>query len=282
MAKLTRAVFRSSWISSFIILSALIPQIAAAGSAIFYQGELRSGGAPVTGWYDFEFRLYDVPEGGKPIATVQRAAQTYVQNGTFTLFLDFGDIPDGVTGYLEVSVRSDGSADPYTVLSPRQVVGAVTTSGLGIESTAGESWRLGVTVENEAAYSAVIGRPAGESGAFRSDRDTRDIRFMFPAAATEKTIRAAQFYLIQRSGVYADSATLSLETYDMNGTLQHQASSAVDVKTAATGTWTAFTLSGSGDDLVVSPGEYLCVHFALGGDPGGDLDVRPMFEVEVE
>ena len=268
--------------SCIIVLSLLVPPASAAGSAIYYQGELRSGGEPVTGWYDFEFQLYDTAEGGKPLSAVQRAAQTYVQNGTFALFLDFGVVPDGAAAYVEVGVRPDGSADPYAVLAPRQSVAAVATSDIGLQSTEGETWRLGVNSESGAAYSVVIGRPAGETAAFRSNRDTEGIYFMFPAPATAKTVQSAQFYIIQRTGDYTDAATISLEVYDFDGVLQHQASSSVDAKTAATDAWTTFTLSGTPDDLVVSPGEYVCAHFALGGTPGGDLDVRPTFEIEVQ
>ena len=39
--------------------------------------------------------------------------------------------------------------------------------------------------------------------------------------------------------------------------------------------------SVSPDELVVSPGEFLAFHFNLSTGPSGDLDVRPIFEVEV-
>ena len=282
MRRESQASLVFSVISSLVVLLGIcVSPSAAADGVVFYEGELRSGGEPVSGWYDFEFQLYDGPDGGKPLSATQRAAQTYVQNGTFSLFLDFGDIADGAAAYVQVSVRPEGSEDAYTVLSPRQPVGAVTTSGVEAAATAGETWSLGVNAEGTAEYSAVIGRPAGETGAFRSDRAVQDIRFMFPAPATAKTIQSAQFYIVQRTGDYTETATVTLEITAFDGTLQHVASDPIDAKTAATRAWTSFTL-GSGDDLVISPGEYLCVHFKMAGEPGGDLDVRPLFEIAVE
>jgi hypothetical protein len=43
-----------------------------------------------------------------------------VTEGIFTAELDFGAVFDGTALYLEIGVRPDGSADPYTTLSPRQ------------------------------------------------------------------------------------------------------------------------------------------------------------------
>ncbi len=47
-----------------------------------------------------------------------------VTDGIFTAQLDFGSVFDGTALYLEIGVRPDGSADPYTTLSPRQTLTA--------------------------------------------------------------------------------------------------------------------------------------------------------------
>jgi hypothetical protein len=105
---------------------------------------------------------------------------------------------------------------------------------------------------------------------------------MFPMTARENTIQDAQFLLLDRSGSYSGAATMSLETYDLAGTLQHVVSSgSIDLESASTETWTTIPLSASPDELMVSPGEFLAVHFNLSTGPSGDLDVRPIFEVEV-
>jgi len=142
-------------------------------------------------------------------------------------------------------------------------------------------WRLGSTSQGVASYDAVIGRLVSTAAAFRSDR-AADIYYIFPAPARPNTVQAARFYILDRSGSYAGDATMTLETLDYAGALQHSVSAAgTDVETAATDTWADLTLSGTPADLEIRPGEFLAFHFQLSGSPGGSLDVRPVFEVEV-
>jgi hypothetical protein len=150
-------------------------------------------------------------------------------------------------------------------------------------ATTSESWRMGVTSEGTAAYSAIIGRNVSEVAAFRSNRAT-DIYYMFPAPSTQRTVQSAtRFCILSRTGTYVGAATLTLEILDYAGTVQHTVSAAgIDMETAPTGVWTAVTLSGTPADLEIAPGEFLAFHFRLGGASGGDLDVRPIFEVGVE
>jgi hypothetical protein len=151
-------------------------------------------------------------------------------------------------------------------------------------TAASESWRLGVTSEGAASYGAIVRRDISEVAAFRSDRGTGDIYYVFPAPSSQRTIAAARFNIVSRSGAYSGgTAALTLEIIDFGGTMQHTVSAAeIDVQSAATGVWTALGLSGNPADLEIAPGEFLAVHFALSGGPGGDLDVRPIFEVDVE
>jgi hypothetical protein len=148
--------------------------------------------------------------------------------------------------------------------------------------TPSEFWKLGVTSRGSADYSAVAGRLASEVAAFQSS-EAADIYFVFPAPATTKTVGSARFYILSRSGSYVGAATMTLEVYDLAGGSQHLVSaSPIDMQTAATDAWTAVTLSGTAGDLEIAPGEVLAFHFALSGAAGNDLDVRPIFEIEVE
>lgn len=266
-----------------LVLSTLWPGAAfASDSAVLYQGQLQAGGSPADGWYDFEFRLFDEPEGGDPVAPVQRAAEVYVQSGSFTLYLDFGEALGSGGGYLEAAVRPAGTDESYTVLSPRQAVAPTPQSDVGLQATFNEVWRLGVTVEGSVGYDAVIGRVAAEAASFRSNRGVTDMYFIFPAPATQKTIQAARFYIVERSGSYSGTATMTLEILDFDGSVQHTASSAsVNMGAAGVGTWTNVALSGTSANLVISAGEYLAFHFQLSGAAGDSLDVRPVFEVEI-
>ena len=144
-----------------------------------------------------------------------------------------------------------------------------------------ETWNLGITVEGAPAYRAVIGRLMSDVGAFRSAH-TPQAATIFPAPASARTVQAAGFYLLSRTGAYTGTATLSLVIYDYAGTPQHTVSATgVDLQTAPTGVWTPIALSGTPGDLVISPGEFLAFCFTLSEAAAGDLDVRPLFEVSV-
>jgi hypothetical protein len=145
-----------------------------------------------------------------------------------------------------------------------------------------EAWRLGVTSENGAADAALVGRPASIAAAFRSNRGAQDIFFAFPASGRTQTIQSAAYQLLQRSGAYTSTASLTLEVRDAGGTLQRTVSAApLDLQAATTGVWAALALDASPANLAITPGQHLVAHFALAGAPAGDLDVRPVFEVVV-
>jgi len=116
---------------SFALLVALLcfwPGVTTLGAqttSFTYQGRLTDAGNSANGNYDLQFKLFD-------IATVGTGAQqgtTLVRNpvgasgGVFTVTLDFGaNVFDGAARYLEIGVRSAGSATSYVLLAPRQPV----------------------------------------------------------------------------------------------------------------------------------------------------------------
>lgn len=86
-----------------------------------YQGRLQSGGAPATGSYDLRFAIYDAVSGGSQVGITLTNASVGVTNGLFTTSLDFGTSPfNGNARWLEIGVRTNGSANPFTLLAPRQ------------------------------------------------------------------------------------------------------------------------------------------------------------------
>lgn len=82
-------------------------------------------GTGAGGQYDLRFRLFnDASAGSQAGPTVIRAPLT-VSNGLFTAHIDFGPgIFDGTAYWLEIGVRSNGSASAYTILAPRQPLAA--------------------------------------------------------------------------------------------------------------------------------------------------------------
>jgi N-acetylneuraminic acid mutarotase len=92
-----------------------------AQSSVFtYQGRLADNGLPANGTYDFQFGIYSAAELGTSLGLLTNRP-TEVSNGLFTVILDFGSgVFDGSARWLELGVRTNGSAGAYVLLSPRQ------------------------------------------------------------------------------------------------------------------------------------------------------------------
>jgi len=92
----------------------------ALGTAFTYQGRLNDGAAAATGMYDLRFRLYNAQISGSAVSGAITNAATPVTNGLIMARLDFGsDAFAGEARWLEVAVRTNGSADAFEVLVPR-------------------------------------------------------------------------------------------------------------------------------------------------------------------
>jgi hypothetical protein len=101
---------------------------AAQTTGFTYQGKLASNtGNPLSGQYDFQFKLFDTDGTGLPgtqQGTTQTATNITVTNGIFTVQLDFGACASCFNGsprFLEIAVKLSGSGS-YTTLAPRQPI----------------------------------------------------------------------------------------------------------------------------------------------------------------
>lgn len=111
-----------------LLLPALIPFAAWAqpvGNTFTYQGELRDGGTAANGTYDLRFKLFDAFSNGAQVGPLLCVDNVLVNQGTFTVELDFGAVFAGSTRYIEIDVRPDTglgciSGAGFTILSPRQ------------------------------------------------------------------------------------------------------------------------------------------------------------------
>lgn len=93
------------------------------GTGFTYQGELKKQGAPANGTFDFEFNLFDVMVDGLALTASFRLEDVNVQDGVFTVELDFGsDVLDGTQLWLGIAVRDGASTGGYTGLLPRQKI----------------------------------------------------------------------------------------------------------------------------------------------------------------
>ena len=106
-----------SALSALVALSTLADAFA-QGTAFTYQGFLRQGGTPVNTNHDFQFSLWTAASGGTQVGSTQTRTNVSVQNGLFTVTLDFGTVWDGSDRFLQIAVRPAGSGS-YTTLTPR-------------------------------------------------------------------------------------------------------------------------------------------------------------------
>ncbi len=125
-----------------LITSTLIVHHAGAQpltTAFTYQAELQSAGTPASGPFDFRFRLYDAAVGGAQVGPTLCIANLAVDEGRFTVEIDFGPVFTGSARYLEVDVRpftglACGNAFGFTTLSPRQTLTAVPNAAYAINA----------------------------------------------------------------------------------------------------------------------------------------------------
>lgn len=102
------------------------------GTSFTYQGELKHGGAPADGVFDFEYELYDRAEGGTFLGRITEL-DTTVSSGVFTAELDFGTSITGAAVWLEIRVRESGGGS-FTVLTPRQHLTKATSTACTVDS----------------------------------------------------------------------------------------------------------------------------------------------------
>jgi hypothetical protein len=148
----------------------------------------------------------------------------------------------------------------------------------------GEIWRAGVTNEGAVTYATTLGRSVAVAQRTRSARPSTDFYMIFPAPSQQRTILAAQYRIIARSGSYTGNAILTLEVLNLAGAVQQTVTaSGVDIEAVATDTWTSFTLSGTAANLVIEPGEFLVARVNLDGAANTDnLQVDTVFSIEVD
>ncbi|HZQ46011.1 MAG TPA: hypothetical protein VFC07_03285, partial [Verrucomicrobiae bacterium] len=106
------------------LLGGVNPAMAQGTTAFTYQGQLNVAGSPANGSYDLRFGLFPSPSSGAPVGGFITNNGVTVVNGLFTTALDFGNVFNGAPWWLDISVRTNGSANGFTSLSPRQSVTA--------------------------------------------------------------------------------------------------------------------------------------------------------------
>jgi hypothetical protein len=96
-----------------------MPMALAQGSAFVYQGRLNDGANPANGGYDLRFSLHTSDSGGSQVGPIVTNSATAVNDGLFTVTLDFGANVFASARFLEIAARTNGGAN-FTTLAPRQ------------------------------------------------------------------------------------------------------------------------------------------------------------------
>ena len=126
------------------------------GTAWTYQGRLMDTNDPADGIYDFEFELYDAPNGGVQEGNTIDVNDLDVINGYFTVELDFGSgVFDGDARWLAIGVRPGDSnnLDPFVTLSPRQ---EVTPTPYALYAASGPGVPVPLDLSGSVAYPGTV------------------------------------------------------------------------------------------------------------------------------
>jgi hypothetical protein len=140
-----------------------------------------------------------------------------------------------------------------------------------------EAWRWATLIESTPQLSTASGRGVGNVFTLQSSRAI-DAYVVFPTAATPRRVTSAYVYLLSRSGASGGAVPLTLELRHADGAfVQTISTAALDLETAATGTWHSLPVSASVD---FSPGQQFAFHAQLTGT--GNMEVVVLFELNVQ
>lgn len=149
--------YKRSWYVALValLLGGQAGVYAQPSATVFtYQGSLVNAGDHVSGLYDLRFRLFNSATGGMQVGEEVLTPGTPVQNGLFSVPLDFGTVIDGSGHWVEIEVRPAGSGD-YTLLSPRQAVHASPLATFALN--AGEATTATVAMNGVPSGSMILG-----------------------------------------------------------------------------------------------------------------------------
>lgn len=103
-----------------LLLCAAVSTVVAQDTSFNYQGRLLQSGFPAQGLFDFRFSLFNMPNGGSPLAVDELVNGLSLDQGIFNVDLDFASaILNNQNLWLEIRVRPLGNGS-FTLLSPRQ------------------------------------------------------------------------------------------------------------------------------------------------------------------
>jgi len=197
-------------ISLSVIALAILTARAQGSAAFTYQGRLLDGGTPATGIYDFDFSIFDASVGGQQIAGPLVLAATPVDNGLFTVVLDFGIPFPGGGRWLEIGVRPNGT-EVFTILGVRQELTsapyAISAASVDAAAITSEMLAPGAVTTEKIAPGAVGGEQIDDEGraAYEEFVDSAE------ALGASDALSFAQLSPVLDAGGPASTFTLRIE-----------------------------------------------------------------------
>src|SRR6476659_5520945 len=121
---------KKTFISIFLtlLILSLVSAVKAQSTEFTYQGRLLFGDVPANGSYDFEFALFDAAAGGSQLGSTFPLSAVNVNNGVFSVRVDFGNQFPGDSRFLEIHVRQSGGAGYSVLRRDRQFQALLTRS----------------------------------------------------------------------------------------------------------------------------------------------------------
>ncbi|MDM7922358.1 MAG: hypothetical protein QUS14_08655, partial [Pyrinomonadaceae bacterium] len=152
-----------------ILFAVCVLGTAAQTTEFTYQGRLVLNGQAATGNYDFEFSLFTAFSGGSQVGQTLAVTNVAVNDGSFSVPLNFGSAFPGAERFLEIKVRPAGGG-VYTPLAPRQ---PITSSPYAVKSQSAET----------AINAAQLGGVAANQYVLSGDARLSDARNPLPNSA---------------------------------------------------------------------------------------------------
>lgn len=122
-----------------VVLAIMERQSFGQTTSFTYQGHLIDAGTAANGNYDFQFALWDSLTNGNQVGSTQSLNAVSVNNGVFTVSLDFGaNAFPGANRFLEIRTRRTGIAT-FTILDPRQQVTATPYSVRSVNASSADT-----------------------------------------------------------------------------------------------------------------------------------------------
>jgi hypothetical protein len=176
-------------ITSCLVILAPSAQAQMLGTAFTYQGQLTEGGQPANGLYDMQACLFDSPLSPMTIVCAPDFGDVPVEDGVFTIALDFGAAPfAGLQRFIELRIRQGASTGSYTVVSPRQLVRPTPEA-------------LRAAAASTAPWSGLTGIPAGLADGIDNDSGGTVTSVIAGTGLSGGTITASGTISIANGGV---------------------------------------------------------------------------------